>query len=137
METKKVDRRTFITWAAVVGVTSAFGRSIYTRASVRPQQEQLTILIHLSKQVNFKDYVQIRNRKMNFSWYTDVEKEFQAQKKILSSNFSFSGNQAKVDYIFADKASKQQFITLLNQKYGVVASKLRNNELVLDFSEAA
>lgn len=127
-----MSRRNFIRLSGFFGLGAMFGNSAVANEDAS-EPVDFSIKIQLPQNMSFNDYKNIRNKKMNYQLFMGLEKEFQKKGKITSKEFSFSGNEALLNYSFKSTSARDEYISNLLQKFPNAQSLASNNSIELKF----
>jgi len=117
-----MDRRGFITYAGLFGLLglttkASIPSAISADGATNKGPCNFLITIKLPKNMSFAQYTQVRNKKMNFGLFNEIEKQFIQTGKIKSKNFAFLGDKAELLYVFASGSVREEFINFLKKDF--------------------
>ncbi|NUN05030.1 MAG: hypothetical protein HUU57_04640 [Bdellovibrio sp.] len=127
-----MNRRNFIRLFGFLGLGTVIGSDTVAHDDMA-EPVDFSIKIQLPQNMSFNDYKNIRNKKMNYQLFMGLEKEFQKKGKITSKEFSFSGNEALLNYSFKSESARDEYVSHLLQKFPNAQTLASNNSIELKF----
>lgn len=129
-----MSRRSFIRLSGFLGIGAIFNNKAVAEVSGESAEPvDFSIKIILPENMSFNDYKGLRNKKMNYHLFMGLEKEFQKKGTITSKEFSFFGNEAFLKYIFKSAAARDEYVSVLLQKFPNAQSLTANHSIELKF----